>query len=171
MVAQRPAQVDVVGVQRLDAGHDGNVVEAVGRPQAAARLDGYLRLEGVEIGERLTEGGGHGHSDGYKNAPESEDSRGAGGASDWAGGAKRSTRRTRRSEWWKILPLRRRRSMLDSTTGGLPREQYSAGGLSTPHRRAHDGSTATTGPPPGRQLPIVYFGKFRRHQSRTWGRC
>src|SRR5947209_15075717 len=146
MVAQRPAQVDIVGVQRLDAGHDGHVVEAVGRPQAAARLDGYLRLEGVEIGERLTEGGGHGHSDGYKNAPESEDSRGAVGASNWAGGAKRSTRRTRRSEWWKILPLRRRRSMLDSTTGGQPREKYSAGGVSTPHRRAQHASAVSTGP-------------------------
>src|SRR5207302_11245270 len=108
-------------------------------------------------------------SDGYKNAPESEELGGAVGVSDWAGGAKGSTRRTRPSEWWKILPLRRRRSMLDSTTGGLPREKYSAGGLSTPHRRAHYGSTATTGPPPGRQLPIVYFGKFRRHQSRNVG--
>src|SRR5438270_12557804 len=132
MVAQRPAQVDVVGVQRFDAGHDGHVVETLGRPQAAATLDGWFRLEFFEIGERLTECGGHGHSDGYKNAPESEDSRGAVGVSDWAGGAKGSTRRTRRSEWWKILPLRRRRSMLDSTTGGLPREKYSAGGRSSP---------------------------------------
>ncbi len=73
-MAQAQAQVDVVGVDGLDAGHDGDVVEAVGRPQAAAagaREEVELGIQVVfRSGERqgiilwAATGGG------YRNAPE-----------------------------------------------------------------------------------------------------
>src|SRR5262249_46100406 len=71
--ANRPAQVDVVGVEGLDARHDGDVVKTVGWPQAGRRR----HLKHSTFDDMFTDSSGHsGNSWAYKSAPESH-SRGA----------------------------------------------------------------------------------------------
>ena len=59
MAAHLPAQIDVVGMEGLYAGDDGDVVEAIGWLQSAVLGGVQLGVEASKIGESLTHGGGH----------------------------------------------------------------------------------------------------------------